>query len=195
VLYILGRDQSIVEAYESVSTVISTLNSVRTNINFYHARWYNTALKLAEEIDVSSEMPRTNKTQSHRDNAPADNASDYYRRTVTVPMVDHVLTDLVERFSKENRSRINAFYCIPSIMDRHHASWKVKLKDFMLEHLDDIPSIGTADAEIDRWEQLWLKEKYDELPSSVKGTLKKIMQGMYPNISQVLKVESSILSI
>jgi hypothetical protein len=104
-------------------------------------------VNLANDISVVPAMPRTSTIQFHRDNTPADKVSDYFRRSVTLPMIDHVLNDLVE--SMINASRIEAFYCVPTIMEKS-PSWKVKLKQFMLNNSDDLPSIATADAELDR---------------------------------------------
>ena len=131
---IAGKDQSIVEAYESISTVVATLNSIRVNnIDHYHEQWYNTAVRLAEGVNTVPAMPRISTIQFHRANTPADKVSDYYRRVVIIPMLDHVLNDLKERFGKEKKSSIDAFYCVPSITDKY-PSWKDKLKRFIREN-------------------------------------------------------------
>lgn len=148
-------------------------------------KWYNRAVRIAKGVNAVPAMPRINNI--HRANTPADKVSDYYRRVVTIPMLDHVLNDLNERFGKENKSRVDAIYCIPSIMDKY-SSWKKKSKGFVKDNADDLLSIGTASAEIDRWEHLWLKQDHDQLPSSVSDTLKKTMQEVYPNMTEVLKV-------
>ena len=82
-----------VEAYESVSTVIETLEAVRISVTKYHDKLYNDAVALAVSVDVTPNMPRICATQIHRTNTPAENVSEYYRRTITLPVLIELITD------------------------------------------------------------------------------------------------------
>lgn len=64
--------------------------------------------------------------------------------------------------------------------------WKKKLKSFMVKYSHDMANINTFDAEIDLWENLWLKPSMEKLPDTVEGTIAKIPTSMYPNIVKVL---------
>ena len=39
-------------------------------------------------------MPRIAQQQSYRDNTPADNIQEYYRRTVAIPLLDCITSEL-----------------------------------------------------------------------------------------------------
>ncbi|KAJ8894630.1 hypothetical protein PR048_007294 [Dryococelus australis] len=43
-------------------------------------------------------MPRTSSRQKNRDNTPATNPEEYYRRTLFIPYCDHFINHLEERF-------------------------------------------------------------------------------------------------
>ena len=57
------------------------------NIDMTHADWYELAVELAESINVSPSMPRRAGAQRHRNNIPADNPEEYYKRSISIPML------------------------------------------------------------------------------------------------------------
>ena len=183
---------AIVEAYHSVSTVIETLKSVRVNIDHHHEKWYKEAVRIAETINVAPSKPRTCAFQRFRANAPADTSSDYFRRTISVPVLDAIITDLCNRFTPENLTCVGGFYCVPSIMDKYPNDWKQHLLKFMKKYEDDMPNIGSCEAEIDCWQTFWFTEYEGDFPDTVDKTLKSTMVSMYPNIHQVLVLLGTI---
>ena len=81
--------------------------SVRNQVDHYHDTWYDEAVALAQEIEVQEQMPRHARHQSHRDNPPALSASEYFKRSITIPLIDHLISDLNARFDVTN---INVYY-------------------------------------------------------------------------------------
>lgn len=54
---------------------------VRTQIDFYHVKWYQEALVLAGKVNIEEAVPRTVARQTSRDNHPfstPSEKSDYY---------------------------------------------------------------------------------------------------------------------
>ena len=89
---------------------------VGDQIDFYHDTWYSQAVALADKVDVDERMPRTASKQTTRDNHPASDASEYYKRVITIPLIDHLNSDLKTRFDFSN---VNAYYglsVVPSKM-------------------------------------------------------------------------------
>ena len=178
---------AVVEAYESVSTVIETLEAVRISVTKYHDKWYNDAVTLAVSVDVTPNMPRICANQIHRTYIPAENVSEYYRRTITLPVLNEVISDLLHRFNPVNMVFIGGIYCFPSLMEKYPNEWKKILKNFMISHVDDMPSIDRCDAKIDCWETFWFSSfKGDDLPDTVETTLQHTMIAMCPNSFAVL---------
>ena len=75
-----------------------------TKLQGFHAHVYGEALRVAERVNVQESIPRfTNSSrQSHRSNPPAESASEYYKRSLTIPMLDHLMIELDDRFNAES---------------------------------------------------------------------------------------------
>ena len=67
------------EAYTNSNNVTDDLQDVRDNIEDNWTEWF----------DLSSILRRTNQ-QQHHDNVPAQTPSDYYKRAVAIPLLDHL---------------------------------------------------------------------------------------------------------
>ena len=91
--------KDIVQAVSAIKTLTSFLNQVRENVDSYHSRWFETVSKVCNGVGTTPSMPRTCGRQRHRVSIPASNPSEYFRRTITVPMLDHLLSELDKRFS------------------------------------------------------------------------------------------------
>lgn len=70
-IWYTGQEQIIVEAYESIATVVETLNSVRFNSEEYTSKWFQEAADIAKEVGVVPQKSRTTGKQIHRENMPA----------------------------------------------------------------------------------------------------------------------------
>ena len=58
----------IIEIYRAFDTVISTLKSVRINVEIKHEEWYKEALALAESVDAegTEQIPRLAGSKSRK---------------------------------------------------------------------------------------------------------------------------------
>ena len=61
-------------------------------------------------------MPRTCGCQRHRASIPASNPPEYFRRTITVPILDHLLSELDKWFSSHQKIAFQGFYLVPSVL-------------------------------------------------------------------------------
>lgn len=55
------------------------------------------ASSLAEEIGCDIKMPRTPKIQIHRINYPETDAEQFYSRSIYVPLLDTIKSDITNR--------------------------------------------------------------------------------------------------
>ena len=62
----------------------------------HHRKWYDEAIEKAQHIDVTPHVPRLTGRQIQR-NVPTASADEYYRRSVTIPFIDHLLEELKSR--------------------------------------------------------------------------------------------------
>ena len=57
-------------------------------------------------------MPRVVGTQIHGSNTPAESVSDYYKRAITAPLLDHLMFKLDYRFGSSKIGVIFDFFVI-----------------------------------------------------------------------------------
>ena len=84
--------------YEAVDNNLRTLKEARQDVDKKHKEWYHHAKLLAIENNIPITMPRTAPIQRHRENHEADTIEEYYRRSLTIPFLDTIITELEERF-------------------------------------------------------------------------------------------------
>ena len=120
---------------------------------------------------------------------PSNTISEYYRRTITIPILNEVITDLCHRFNPANMIFVGGFYCIPSLMEKNPQDRKKKLKDFMIYYSTDMVNTKSCVADIDCWETFWFSSfKGSVLPDIVETTMQHTMATMYPNIFKGLSL-------
>ena len=136
-------------------------------------------------------MPRVCKTQTLRKNYNCQSAEDYYRVTVSLPVLEHLIQEMNDRFSIQNTKATQGFCVIPAIMAKmisDNTSWRDQFGIFLSQYKDDIPLASYLPAELDLWERCWIKSKVEELPQEVMSTLKLTDADMFPNITTALKI-------
>ena len=97
-VYFISID--VVHAYRDISMVKAALKEARCGSEKFHEIVYSDAVALAHSVGIEESYPRFASNQLHRSNTPAANASQYYQRTLTIPMLDHLITELDNRFEE-----------------------------------------------------------------------------------------------
>ena len=82
--------KDIFQAVSEIKTLTSSLKQVRENVNSYHSRWFETVSKMCNEIGTIPSTPRICGHQCHWACIPASNSSEYFIRTITVSILDHL---------------------------------------------------------------------------------------------------------
>ena len=96
------RAKDICQAHSEVSSIVRALNEVRSNIDVKHKVWHDMAVALGENFDASEQLPRRGH-QTARSNIPRDTPEIYYRRTISIPFLDELLTHLTLAFLTSSR--------------------------------------------------------------------------------------------
>ena len=92
--------KDIVQAVSEIDNLMSVLLDVRENVETHHGTWFTEVEKKCEAVGTEPSLPRLCGRQSHRSNTPAQTPSEYYRCTMTIPVLDHLLSDVKSRFSE-----------------------------------------------------------------------------------------------
>ena len=100
--------------------VTATVQNVRGKAEEHHAKWFDTIEELCSECSIVPSLPRQCGRQIHRANTPADTPSDNYRRTITIPLLDHMLTELKSRFGQHQQTAFLGLSILPSTSIKKH---------------------------------------------------------------------------
>ena len=138
-------------------------HDIRTNADIFHEESYKVALELAEKIQLQESMPRSCNRQVHRDNQPHINCSEYYKYSITTPLVDHVAAHLQSYFSRSNITVTNGFYLVPYVLYKanNNVNRREKVWNFFKFYSTDFVFVKDIPAELDLWERYWTKEFKD----------------------------------
>ena len=116
----------------------------------------------SSHADRENEYTRDNakrcRDQIHRSNTPAESVSDYYKKTITIPLLHHLMYELDYRFdSSKTEAIFNSFVIVPATLiaivhqpDKGH--WKNFFSLFANFIRDDLPNALSRDSEHDPWE-------------------------------------------
>ena len=95
VVKIQGVDQDIVSGVCSVMESCKELESVRKDVDNFSKRIFDHSSRIAEISGVSVSMPRVSMHQRHMANSEYISIEDYFKKTVTIPFLDHLISDIM----------------------------------------------------------------------------------------------------
>ena len=70
---------------------------------------------MAEEVRSQPEKPRATGRQQHRSNPQSSSIEDYFKKVVAIPLLDHIISALQDRFSAGAIVASSLLDVIPSI--------------------------------------------------------------------------------
>ena len=154
---------------------------------------YGEALEVAEGENVQESTPRfTNSSrQSHHSNPPAESASEYYKRSLTIPMLDHLLIELGDRFNAESTLIIREFMTIipAEISTAKITPSTQSICNLLNLYTSDLPSPRNLDTELDLWKSMWARKQEIALEiDTPEKCLTEVDSDYYPNISTLINL-------
>ena len=98
-----GRYVDIVRAYREIENIKSTLSKLRFDVEKFYTQTYNEILchvKVLALKNQHQELPINR--QQHQQNLPSSNSSEYFKRTTTIPILDHLISELNVRYNESS---------------------------------------------------------------------------------------------
>ena len=142
-------------AYREVITVVSALTELRGQIDTTHKKWFDKAVGLGQLVKASEpQLPRHCGIQTGRSNVPGDTPEVYYRRTISVPFLDELVSHLKTRFSNLQEKAIMGMTLVPSVMVDTTISPST-VADLMEQYGEDLPNPSVLETEIHLWKCKW----------------------------------------
>ena len=181
-------------AYDKVDFVKKSLASARAKIESIHDEVYERALALAAFTNAEAKMPRVCNRQVYRDNHGISDVNDYYRVTVLIPFLDHVVNEITQRFGNEPTTVVKGFSIVPEVMLNDSENWKNDFQEFVQMYEKDMVSMNTLSAELHMWETYWTKVYRGTIPSNLTETIKQTlpMKSSFPNVYTALRVLATV---
>ena len=147
---------------------------------------------MCRSVDVVPSIYRRCARQRHRNNVPEDDSRNYYRRCISVPLVDRLLLELEAIFSPHHRVALLGHCLVPSALvtlpDPDVRSHLAKLVDLYEE---DIASPETVSHQMVSWKIKWQQQMEQHvkacLPTSPSQALPHATS-LYPDIRVLLLV-------
>ena len=173
-----AKSNDIVKGFDLIGSLIDLFVNVRHDIDNYHEKWYKEALELAKILNIVEVVPRVCSKQMLRENYPSNSSSEYYKLSLTIPLVDTVLGELKRRFEDNQTYVFSGFYGIPYVMVASLKSptketWRDHFKRFLRFYENGFEDLCllSLDGELSLWEHHW-KNSVKGLPDNVSSTLK-----------------------
>ena len=91
-------------------------------------------------------MPRISKCQQHCSNPEYDSCEDYFKKTVTIPFLDHL--HISSRFTNHSKQAAPLHDLPVNITEGTSTS---RMKDAIDFYSDDLPNSDIIDEEFSRW--------------------------------------------
>ena len=108
--------KDIVQAISEINTLTTSLKEVRENSDLYHTKWYETVSGMCNKVGTAPSMPRLCGRQCHRSSTPASSPSEYFKRIISIPLLDHLLVELGKRFTSHQKTAFQGLYVVPSLL-------------------------------------------------------------------------------
>ncbi|CAG9827662.1 unnamed protein product [Diabrotica balteata] len=117
------------KATEAIEDTKCILQNKRSNSESVFRKLYYEVKEIAEQLDIKLRMPRI----VYRQNQPANSREEYFRRSMYLPVLDNILTDLEERLSPEVMDLFN----LRVVLSKRVVQNNGKLSDSILKVLEN----------------------------------------------------------
>ena len=187
-----SETKDIVAAVNEISNVKEALQSARNNIHHHHNQWFRTVEQLCSSVGIEPLLPRRCSRQVHRINLPADTPSTYDCRSISIQILDHLLTEIESRFSTHQQTALLGLMLVPSVLV-HLTLNNCTSKTSMLAEMYkvDLLSPDSYESELHCWLMKWQKHLHENGEASLTTTPASALRhdtAMFPNIRSLLSI-------
>ena len=190
-----GHYTDVVRAHQDIETVKATIKGVQSRVDTFHSQVYEQVLMLSESIEVAETAPRQTSRQQHRQNISLRNISDYYKCAITIPLLDHLSSELDSRFDAGcSHSLIEFMQLLPSEVANTTSQLRPENFSAVLQLYGNVlSSVRSFDVELDLWQNKWRgdSEQATELDTPAK-VLPSADHDYYPNIHTLIVILATL---
>ena len=134
-----AESKDIIAAVQEMNNL--TLQNTRENVTTQHSRWFSMVENMCTDIGTEPSIPRRCGHQRHRSNVPAETPSEYFRRTISIPLLDHLLSEMKLCFSSHQQTALLGLSVVPSVMaSLSTEEYTTRVSELADMYQDDLPS-------------------------------------------------------
>jgi len=190
-----AKDMELMCAVDEIEMVSSTLRNWRDDQNDVEfRRAFDMATDMYRKVEDNTQadlpLPRLAGRQRNRNNVPADNAAQYYKRGVWYPLLDSTLSEMNKRFSSQCKAVLQMTALIPAKCVNTAFAALADCLDTYGSFVED--GLLSCQAEYERWQRKWTSIPATDRPSTTAESLQVCDSSIYPNISVLLRIFATI---
>ena len=180
-------------AYKQITSVLSTLKSMRVNSDREFHKIFDEATRLGKNLhgeDYVFCLPRITERQSHRSNPQVSNPEEYYRITLYNEFLSQVVAEIEKRFTENPVHGIGILNLLPVECCKHQVedSMPLELKQAVDFYQSDLSQPSMLPVEYRAWVRAWKHKDGNELPCKLVDVLQACDITSFPNIHQLLTI-------
>ncbi|XP_030648094.1 uncharacterized protein LOC115828279 [Chanos chanos] len=166
-----------------INGIVATLNRLKTNIKVFHQNWFDEACAYAQSLAVQIKVP---------DGAavPRDSLlkpGPYYKDTLSVPLVDHLINSVKDHFSDDHKEALNFLSLVPCSVTVSYMFESLKSKAPL--YISDLPDPDNFFTELCCWRVKWKTRVVSvTIPDTIFQTLRLPVMQYFGNIKTLLKI-------
>lgn len=104
---------------------------------------------MSKQVDSEQRMPRIIRGHQSRPNPSVTSPCDYWRVTITIPLLDSIMSDIVNRFAAEKQTHFELCVLILQIIKGKDVQETAGILKAKLKHL--LPAEDNLDSELAQW--------------------------------------------
>ena len=181
-----GQSQDITYGNTTIQRWCTELKTLREDIDSYLHR----ICRVAERSGITVTMPHVTQRQQHHPNPESNSVKDYFKHTVTIPFLDHLISDLSSRFDLHTNRAASLQGLLPT-----RITWNSSVQDIQEAgtfYADDLPNASIIDAEFHLWKSRWLSVPQKDRPQTLSESLRQRCPQSLPNIFVLLKLFATL---
>lgn len=178
----------IVEAHQLIAAVTTTYKEERRNVDSGFGAIYSHSVRMAEAVGATVVMPRIASRQQHRSNPESATPCDYFKKTIGIPFLDHVISYLESQFSESAVTASTLLGIVPSVL----CSRDINFNEVVSTYEQDLPSPELFPMELSRWKAKYMAIPSVLRPSTPAKSIKGCDQDLFPNIYVLLQIACTI---
>ena len=182
--YLQGRSNDIIKAYNQVESCIQDMQHIRQFTDEEFHKIYKQSERLAEKLHIEPTIPRSTVRQMHRNNVPAENPGEDYRRALAITLVDRFIAEMTFRFNSFNKTASKLLLLV--IYDPEYNN--LDIEELIEQYSDDLPNPDVIDLELKLWKIKWSEVEKSDRPASLAKAIKCCDKLKLPNIFTLIKI-------